>query len=164
MKVWNYMNVWLLLHFSQVSSTLCGNIPNKLEVFLVDDNGRDTQSSGLILWEDIDDINGIYQVEWPVLLNNNTFYQIFIISHGILGQTISEPFLLSMLIHCQFIIILLTSFWRYIQYTEFGLFIKWIWTLSDLYIYSTLNSKRMYRFDITVQYFISCNIGNTKSW
>ena len=96
--------------FSQVSSTLCADIPNKLEVFLVDDDGRDTQSSGLILWEDIDDINGIYQFEWHVLLNDNTFYQIFIISHSILGQAISEPFILSKLIHCQFIMILLTSF------------------------------------------------------
>ena len=89
-----------LLHSIQVYSTLCADdIPNKLEVFLVDDNGRDTQSSGLILWEDIDDINGTYQFEWHVLLNNNTFYQIFIISHSILGQAISEPFILSKLIH-----------------------------------------------------------------
>ena len=96
--------------FSQVSSTLCADIPNKLEVFLVDDNGRDTQSSGLMLLENIDDINGIYQFEWHVLLNNNTFYQIFIISHSILGQAISEPFILSRLIHHQSIMILPISF------------------------------------------------------
>ena len=85
--------------YNQLIFTLCvEDIPNKFEAFLVNYNGKDTQSSDLILWEDIYEINGIYQFEWPVFLNNNTFYQIFIISHSILGQAISEPFILSTLL------------------------------------------------------------------
>ena len=52
----------------QIYSTLCGvDIPKKLQIFSVDYNGKDIQSSGLILWENITVINGIYQIEWPVL-------------------------------------------------------------------------------------------------
>ena len=48
-----------------------------------------------MLWEHVTVINGIYQIKWPILLKNNTFYQISVITHNILGQVLSEPFILS---------------------------------------------------------------------
>ena len=69
-----------------------------MSLVLVDDQGNDDlQSTAAISWNNLTEIaDEMYQVEWTIDLQDNVHYQLLVISHSLIGQTISDPFMISM--------------------------------------------------------------------
>ncbi len=83
----------------QVNSSSCpGSLPNTVTLVLLDNQGNQLQSSSAIPWDNLTVIgHEEYQIEWSFDLQDNTQYQLIITTHNSIGQSTSDPFVISTL-------------------------------------------------------------------